>query len=209
MIFENQRDIIGVELKRSDFMKVIMRSIADVIPYENNPRVNDKAVEAVAASLKEFGFKQPIVVDSAGVIVVGHTRLKAAKLLGMDKVPVVVADDLTDEQIKAYRLADNKTAELAEWDFGKLQEEMDALKDVDMSVFGFIDESEFYGEDFTLDDSDKSEFVTMTLTLHEKQADAIKAAMDAVGEPRETFGNTNSHGNAIYEVVMEWAEQRT
>ena len=85
----------------------------------------------------------------------------------------------------------------------------DRLKDVDMSVFGFIDESEFYGEDFTLDDSDKSEFVTMTLTLHEKQADAIKAAMDAVGEPRETFGNTNSHGNAIYEVVMEWAEQRT
>ena len=120
-------------------MKVIMRSIADVIPYENNPRVNDKAVEAVAASVKEFGFKQPIVVDSAGVIVVGHTRLKAAKLLGMDKVPVVVADDLTDEQIKAYRLADNKTAELAEWDFGKLQEEMDALKDVDMSVFGFED----------------------------------------------------------------------
>lgn len=190
-------------------MKVIMRSIADVIPYENNPRVNDKAVEAVAASLKEFGFKQPIVVDSSGVIVVGHTRLKAAKLLGMSKVPVVVADDLTDEQIREYRLADNKTAELSEWDFGKLQEEMDALKDVDMSVFGFIDESEFYGEDFTLNDSDKSEFVTMTLTLHEKQADAIKAAMDSVGEPRETFGNTNSHGNAIYEVVMEWAEQRT
>ena len=118
-------------------MKVIMRSIADVIPYENNPRVNDKAVEAVAASLKEFGFKQPIVVDSSGVIVVGHTRLKAAKLLGMSKVPVVVADDLTDEQIREYRLADNKTAELSEWDFGKLQEEMDALKDVDMSVFGF------------------------------------------------------------------------
>lgn len=190
-------------------MKVIMRSVNDVIPYENNPRVNDKAVEAVAASLKEFGFKQPIVVDSSGVIVVGHTRLKAAKLLGMSKVPVVVADDLTDEQIREYRLADNKTAELSEWDFGKLQEEMDALKDVDMSVFGFIDESEFYGEDFTLNDSDKSEFVTMTLTLHEKQADAIKAAMDAVGEPRETFGNTNSHGNAIYEVIMEWAEQRT
>ena len=134
-------------------MKVIMRSIADVIPYENNPRVNDKAVEAVAASVKEFGFKQPIVVDSAGVIVVGHTRLKAAKLLGMDKVPVVVADDLTDEQIKAYRLADNKTAELAEWDFGKLQEEMDALKDVDMSVFGFdVADAEF--DDLVADKSE-------------------------------------------------------
>ena len=146
-------------------MKVIMRSIADVIPYENNPRVNDKAVEAVAASVKEFGFKQPIVVDSAGVIVVGHTRLKAAKLLGMDKVPVVVADDLTDEQIKAYRLADNKTAELAEWDFGKLQEEMDALKDVDMSVFGFdVDDAEF--DDLVADKSeseyDDSEGETVT-----------------------------------------------
>lgn len=137
-------------------MKVIMRSIADVIPYENNPRVNDKAVEAVAASLKEFGFKQPIVVDSSGVIVVGHTRLKAAKLLGMDKVPVVIADDLTDEQIRAYRLADNKTAELAEWDFGKLQEEIDALKDVDMSVFGFdVADAEF---DDVVDDKSESEY---------------------------------------------------
>lgn len=190
-------------------MKVIMRSIADVIPYENNPRVNDKAVEAVAASIKEFGFKQPIVVDSSGVIVVGHTRLKAAKLLGMSKVPVVVADDLTDEQIREYRLADNKTAELSEWDFAALQDELDALGDIDMSAFGFVDESAEFGTDFELDDSDKSEYVTMTLTLHEKQADAIKAAMDAVGEPRETFGNTNSHGNAIYEAVMEWAEQRT
>ena len=137
-------------------MKVIMRSIADVIPYENNPRVNDKAVEAVAASLKEFGFKQPIVVDSAGVIVVGHTRLKAAKILGMSKVPVVVADDLTDEQIREYRLADNKTAELSEWDFGKLQEEMDALKDVDMSVFGFdVADAEF---DDVVDDKSESEY---------------------------------------------------
>lgn len=137
-------------------MKVIMRSVNDVIPYENNPRVNDKAVEAVAASVKEFGFKQPIVVDSAGVIVVGHTRLKAAKLLGMDKVPVVVADDLTDEQIREYRLADNKTAELAEWDFGKLQEEMDALKDVDMSVFGFdVADAEF---DDVVDDKSESEY---------------------------------------------------
>lgn len=119
-------------------MKVIMRSVNDVIPYENNPRVNDKAVEAVAASIKEFGFKQPIVVDSQGVIVAGHTRYKAALSLGMDKVPVLVADDLTDEQVKAYRLADNKTAELAEWDFSALQEELDAL-DMDMEMFGFSD----------------------------------------------------------------------
>jgi ParB/RepB/Spo0J family partition protein len=119
-------------------VKIVYKSVTQITPYENNPRVNDKAVEAVAASIKEFGFKQPIVVDSQGVIVAGHTRYKAALSLGMDKVPVLVADDLTDEQVKAYRLADNKTAELAEWDFSALQEELDAL-DMDMEMFGFSD----------------------------------------------------------------------
>ncbi|HBJ38540.1 MAG TPA: chromosome partitioning protein ParB, partial [Planctomycetaceae bacterium] len=86
-------------------------------PYESNPRVNDKAVDAVAASIKEYGFSQPIVVDTYGVIIVGHTRLKAAQKLGLEYVPVVVACHLTPEQARAYRIADNKTAELADWDF--------------------------------------------------------------------------------------------
>ena len=105
--------------------------------YENNPRNNEKAVEAVAESIRQFGFKVPIVVDKDFVIVAGHTRLKAANVLDMKSVPCVIADDLTEEQLKAYRLADNKTAELAEWDFEKLHEELKALNAFDMDIFGF------------------------------------------------------------------------
>ena len=95
-------------------MNIVEKNIADIKPYEKNPRKNDGAVDAVANSIKEFGFKVPVVIDSAGVIICGHTRYKAAQKLGIDTVPCVVADDLTEEQIKAYRLADNKVAELAE-----------------------------------------------------------------------------------------------
>lgn len=118
-------------------LKVEYRNIADLNPYENNPRLNDGAVDAVAASIKEFGFKVPIVVDSDGVIVTGHTRLKAAKKLGIDTVPVIVADDLTPEQVKAFRLADNKTGELAQWDLDKLDIELDGIDEIDMGDFGF------------------------------------------------------------------------
>src|SRR5690349_3135926 len=95
-------------------MKVELRRLSDVQPYENNPRLNDDAVEAVMASLREFGFRQPIVVDVDGVIICGHTRYKAAERLGLEKVPVHVAKDLTPAQIKAYRIADNQTASLAD-----------------------------------------------------------------------------------------------
>lgn len=118
-------------------MEVIDKQIAELTPYAKNPRKNDQAVDAVAASIKEFGFKVPIVIDSDGVIVAGHTRLKAALLLGLETVPCVVADDLTEEQIKAFRLADNKTSELAEWDYALLDEEIAELTDIDMSLFGF------------------------------------------------------------------------
>jgi len=121
-------------------------SVNDIIPYENNPRDNEDAVDKVAASLREFGFKQPIVVDKDNIVIVGHTRLKAAKKLKMSEVPVLVADDLTDEQVKAYRLADNKTGEFAEWDAELLNFELDGIIDIDMSEFGFDIE----------DDEDKS-----------------------------------------------------
>lgn len=111
--------------------------IKSIRPYEKNPRRNDEAVDAVAASIREFGWQQPIVVDKNGVIIAGHTRYKAAKKLKCDTVPVVVADDLTEDQVKAYRLADNKTGELAEWDTALLGEELAELADFDMSQFGF------------------------------------------------------------------------
>ena len=106
-------------------------------PYANNPRLNDNAVDAVAASIKEFGFKVPIVVDGENVIINGHTRLKAAHKLGLKQVPVIVADDLTPEQAKAFRLADNKTGELAEWDMEKLDIELEGIDEIDMAEFGF------------------------------------------------------------------------
>lgn len=123
-------------------MEVKLWKIGDVKPYEKNPRRNDSAVDAVAASIQEFGWKQPIVVDKDGIIIAGHTRYKAAKKLRMKEVPVVVADDLTEEQVKAYRLADNKVAEKSEWDFDLLKEELEALFDFDMTAFGFDDVEE-------------------------------------------------------------------
>lgn len=119
----------------SDY-KIIMMNTEKLKPYENNPRINDKAVDAVAKSIENFGFKVPIVVDKLNVIVAGHTRLKAAQKLNLVQVPVIVADDLTEEQIKAFRLADNKVSELAEWDFAKLEEELNGI-DMDMSQFNF------------------------------------------------------------------------
>lgn len=118
-------------------MQIEIMNIKDIRPYEHNPRNNDGAVDAVAASIKEFGWQQPIVVDKDGVIIAGHTRYKAAKKLKCKEVPVVVAGNLTDEQVKAYRLADNKSGELAEWEMYLLEKELSNLADIDMSDFGF------------------------------------------------------------------------
>lgn len=118
-------------------MKIIEKKLSDLIPYENNPRNNDGAVDAVAASIKEFGFKVPIVIDKDNVIVAGHTRFKASEKLKLEKVPCIVADDLTEQQIKAYRLADNKVGELADWDFGALEMELEGIDEIDMEQFGF------------------------------------------------------------------------
>lgn len=110
---------------------------ADLIPYKNNPRDNDGAVKYVAKSIKAFGFKQPIVVDKDNIVVAGHTRLKASIQLGLEEVPVIRADDLTPEEIQAYRVADNRTGELAKWDYEKLREELGEIKDIDMRALGF------------------------------------------------------------------------
>lgn len=118
-------------------MKVREVPIDDVRPYPGNPRNNDQAVEAVAASIREFGWRQPIVVDADMTVVCGHTRLKAAQRLGLGEVPVVVASDLTPEQVAAYRLADNKVAEASTWDMDALAIELDGLAGFDMGQFGF------------------------------------------------------------------------
>lgn len=117
-------------------MNIVEKKLSELKPYENNPRKNDEAVEYVANSISKFGFKQPIVIDKDGVIVAGHTRYKAAKQLKLKTVPCVIADDLTEEEIRAYRLVDNKTAELAGWDFPLLDMELAELN-MDMEQFGF------------------------------------------------------------------------
>ena len=113
----------------------------DLIPYENNPRVNDYAVKRVLESIKEFGFRNPILVDPDMVIIAGHTRREASILAGLEEVPYIVAEDLTPEQVKAYRIADNKLAELSTWDEDMLKEELWSLQEADFSleVMGFTE----------------------------------------------------------------------
>jgi len=130
--------------------------ISDVKEYDNNPRVNDSAVDVVAASISEFGFKVPIIIDKDNVIVAGHTRVKACKKLGIEEVPAIIADDLTEDQINAFRLADNKTHEFASWDEAKLIAELEKIK-LDMFQFGFEDLESALEVDVFDDDFDAEE----------------------------------------------------
>lgn len=149
-------------------MNIKNKKINELTPYENNPRFNDGAVDAVAASIEQFGFLVPIVVDENGVIASGHTRYKAAKQLGIKTVPCVVASDLTDEQVKAFRLADNKVGELADWDNDKLIVELDDIESLDMEDFGFSEadfadidlDNEDGGEETSTDDEDGATVMT-------------------------------------------------
>ncbi len=108
-------------------MEIKEMNVEDLFPYWNNPRKTEKAVDAVAESIRQYGFKVPMIVDKNNIIIAGHTRLEAAKKIGLEKVPVIVAEDLTEEQAKALRLADNKVAEFSTWDFEKLEQELDDL----------------------------------------------------------------------------------
>lgn len=122
-------------------MTIEEMSIELIIPYENNPRNNKAAIPIVKKSIQEFGFKVPIIIDNKNVIVCGHTRYMAAQELGMETIPCVRADDLTPEQIKAFRIADNKAAEESTWDMEKLLQELEGIQELDMSMFGFDDSS--------------------------------------------------------------------
>lgn len=130
-------------------MEIIYKSTNEIEPYENNPRNNNEAVEKVAVSITDYGFRVPIIIDSNNVIVAGHTRYKAALKIGCESVPCIVIDDLTPEQIRAYRLVDNKTAEYSSWDFEMLEKELKSL-DIDISEFEFPD----LGETLDISDDD-------------------------------------------------------
>jgi len=133
-------------------MEIIYKKLDDLKPYENNPRFNDDAVEYVAKSIKEFGFKVPIVLDKNNVIVAGHTRYKASIELGLEQVPCIVADDLTEEQVNAFRLADNKVSEKAEWNYELLDEELSNILEINMDDFGFLKNEEVNIENVDVDE---------------------------------------------------------
>lgn len=136
-------------------LKIIYRKIEEIKEYENNPRNNEEAVEKVAESIRQFGFKVPIIIDEDNVIIAGHTRKLAAKELGLEEVPCICVNDLSEEQIKAFRLADNKVAEFSSWNPDKLADELADILNIDMTVFDFpdmaLDELEVSDEDFLQD----------------------------------------------------------
>ena len=198
-------------------MNIKNMALKDLIPYEKNTKKHDDVqINNVAESIKQYGFVQPIVIDKNNVVVIGHCRLLAAKKLKMADVPCVCVDDLTEEQVKALRIVDNKSNE-SPWDFDFLADELAEISLDDFSFdFGIdtdAEESNYspdeFGEDFTLAEGDRAPIQQMTFTLHDEQAELIKYAMDCVKDDiQETFGNTNKNGNALYEVVRQWAEQR-
>ena len=170
-------------------IRVEYKNISEIKPYRNNPRKNDKAVDAVARSIKEFGFRNPIIVDAAGEIIAGHTRLKAAEKLGIEKVPVVEADDLTDEQVKAYRIADNRTGELSGWNFELLESELSEIKDIDIEALGFAGlEPDFENLEELTSDDDDDEYLEFTEKFKPK-----KTTDDCFTPP------------LVYEAVKDWA----
>lgn len=193
-------------------MQIVYKKVNDLIPYENNPRINDEAVEYVKNSIKEFGFKVPIVIDKNNVIVAGHTRLKASLELNLEEVPCIIADDLSQDQIKAFRLADNKVSEKAQWDFSKLDEELDSILDIDMSMFDFEIVEDNFDTDFSLAEGDREPIQTMSLTFSDDQVEVINEAISKMKQTEKFKNyegiNKNSNGNAMYLVVLEWLQQK-
>ena len=186
--------------------------LADIRPYEKNPRLNDESVQAVANSIKAFGFRNPIIVDVDGVIIAGHTRYKAALSLGLKTAPVIIANDMTPEQVQAYRIADNSAGSASDWDYELLAEILEGL-DYDMSQFGLDDGgvvlSDDFGDAFTLPEGERESPRVMTFTLNPEQIVIIEQALGrATGEGYE-MENDDERGNKITEVCAQWLALRT
>lgn len=167
-------------------MKIIYKNIEDIIPYENNPRHNENAVDYVANSIKEFGFKVPIIIDKENVVVTGHTRLKASEKLGIKKVPVIMASDLTEEQIKAFRIADNKVAQFSSWDMEKLELELEDIN-IDMCEFGFEDLNMVIEDNDQIDETTdthfnyKEQFGVIVMCKNEEEQEQIYTRLTEEG----------------------------
>jgi len=195
-------------------MEIINKKIGDLKPYKNNPRRNEKAIHFVANSIEQFGFKVPLVIEKNGTIITGHTRYEACKILGIDEVPCIIADDLTEKQIKAFRIADNKTNDMAEWDDDLLSLELkDILDDIDMTDFGFGEfelsiltedmEPEHYDEDLIKEYSENSDdylaskriIITYTTEEEEEYLKKLlnKDSLKVVYKVEEIMNESNSN----------------
>lgn len=204
-------------------MQIEYIDIDKITPYDKNPRKNDGAVEYVKNSISQFGFKVPIVVDKNNVIVCGHTRYKAAKQLKLESVPCVMADDLTEEQITAYRLADNKVAEFSEWDYELLDEELEKLLDFDMLSLGFFDDEESTEEEeeeikpeveFTEVLEEENNYIVLFFdnaidwlqaeTLFDiKSVKGLSTRQDGLGEPSKGVGRVLNGREALSKII-DW-----
>lgn len=186
--------------------------LSEIKPYEHNPRHNENAVDKVAASIREFGFQSPIIVDKNKVIIAGHTRYMAAKKLGLKDVPVIIADNLSEEQVKAYRIADNKTAEFSDWDFNALSAELSEITSIDMGNFGFEMETispDDFGEEFSLPDGDKPVYRYLSVSFTDEQYALVMQAIETGAKEMDGHSeNPNKKGNALYEVIRQWDELR-
>lgn len=197
-------------------MEVVMRKTADLKPYPQNPRINDQAVDAVAESIKQFGFRQPIVVDAENIVIVGHTRLKAAVKLGIEEVPVHVAD-LPPEKARAYRIADNATAARSDWDHELLPLELRALEElnIDLAVLALPDNISLRfdieeASGHALSNTPKSPFRQVTFTVHDDQWEIVAAAISrakAAGGAESEL-NENSNGNALCHIAQCFLEAK-
>jgi ParB-like chromosome segregation protein Spo0J len=194
-----------------DKLKIEYVDINSIRPYKNNAKLHpEEQIEQIKKSIEQFGMDDPIGIWK-DEIVEGHGRLLACKELGYKEVPIIRLDHLTDEERKAYTLVHNKLTMNSDFDFNILDSELAEI-DIDMSEFGFKEldiNMDDYGTDFELPDGDKGNIEQITFTLASEQATLIRSALDLVkDEITETFGNENKNGNAIYEVVRQWVEQK-
>ena len=198
-------------------MNIIQRNISEIKRNPNNPRVikDDKFIKLVESirSFPQMLRIRPIVVNSDGVVLGGNMRLKACTEAGLKEVPVIVADDLTEEQQREFIIKDN--VGFGEWDWELLSKEWEAddLESWGLDVLGFDVDADEMGDTFSLPEGDKAPFQQMTFTLADKQAEQVKQAIADIKQTEEykyceTLGNENSNGNALYLIVMQWAEQR-
>lgn len=170
-------------------MEIIMRKVEELVPYENNPRNNEAAIEPVMNSIREFGFRIPVLIDQNDVIIAGHTRLLAAKRLEIEAIPCLYFEDMTPEQAKAFRLVDNKSSEFSTWNFDLLEKELSSLKDLDFNMgdFGFFEPDNDYIDDFFNEETAEEENVASN---EETKDDAVLLIQfDLTDHPKEELVN--------------------